>query len=61
MIVISLTGTANTGLFGNSEHVIAVKVHVGQLAEIHFKKVIQNPYDVLAAGYQRYTEIHIFM
>ena len=47
MIVISLTGTANTDLFGNSEHVIAVKVHVGSLAEIHFKKVIQNPYDVL--------------
>ena len=61
MIVISLTGTTNTGLFGNSEHVIAVNVHVGPLAEIDFKKVIQNPYDVLAADYQRYTEIHIFM
>ena len=53
MIMISLTGTANTDLFGNSEHVIAVKVHVGPLAEIHFNKVIHNPYDVLAADYQR--------
>ena len=40
--MISLTGTTNTGLFGNSEHVIAVKVHVGPLAKIHFKKVIET-------------------
>ena len=47
MIMISLTGTANTDLFGNSEHVITLKVHVGPLAEIHFNEVIQNPYDPL--------------
>ena len=42
MIKISLTGTANIGLFGNSEYVIAVKVYVGPLAEIDFNKVIET-------------------
>ena len=40
--MISLTRTANTDLFGNSEHVIAVKVHVGPLVEVHFSKVIET-------------------
>ena len=49
----------NAGMFGegvNSEHVIAVKFHVGPLPEIHFKKVIyiiRNPYDAFVADYQR--------
>ena len=50
----------NAGMFGegiNSEHVIAVKFHVGPLPTIRFKKVIyiiRNPYDAFVADYQRY-------
>ena len=48
------------GMFGegvDSEHVIAVKFHVGPLPEIHFKKVIyiiRNPYNAIVADYQRH-------
>ena len=41
----------------NSEHVIAVKFHMGPLPKINFKKVIyiiRNPYNAIVADYQRH-------